>query len=126
MKNTQLRRGNKVLHNRIEKTIDCISPGYVILLEDRKGTDDFGQWVDLDEVEFIPLTEEWLLKFGFKIDETYVSEQNPYLDYIKDEVRISMPYFSFEYGDGAFMELNYVYQLQNLYFSLTARELTVA
>lgn len=74
----------------------------------------------------IPLTEEWLLKFGFKIDETYVSEQNPYLDYIKDEVRISMPYFSFEYGDGAFMELNYVYQLQNLYFSLTARELTVA
>ena len=74
----------------------------------------------------IPLTEEWLLKFGFQIDETYVSEQNPYLDYIKDEVRISMPYYSFEFGDGAFMELKYVHQLQNLYFSLTARELTVA
>ena len=74
----------------------------------------------------IPLTEELLLKFGFQIDETYVSEQNPYLDYIKDEVRISMPYYSFEFGDGAFMELKYVHQLQNLYFSLTARELTVA
>ena len=74
----------------------------------------------------IPLTEEWLLKFGFQIDETYVSEQNPYLDYIKDEVRISMPYYSFEFGDGAFMELKYVHQLQNLYFALTQRELTVA
>ena len=74
----------------------------------------------------IPLTEEWLLKFGFKTDKTYVSDENPFLDYIKDEVRISMPYFSFEFGDGAFMELKYVHELQNLYFSLTQRELTVA
>ena len=73
----------------------------------------------------IPLTEEWLLKFGFKEDETYVSEENPYEDYIKDEVRISMPYFSFNYGDGGIMEFKYVHQLQNLYLALTGTELTL-
>lgn len=85
----------------------------------------FGKCYEFNELKPIPLTEEWLLKFGFEIDKTYVSEQNPYLDHIKNEVRISMPYFSFEYGDGAFNELKYVHQLQNLYFALTGKELEI-
>ena len=129
MKNTQLRRGNKVLHNGIEKTIDCISPGYVILLEDRKGTDDFGQWVNLDEVEFIPLTEEWLLKFGFSFKEDDLGF------YFKWELKDDKKEFGFYvpgdehphrykyYCGGWNGEIKYVHQLQNLYFALTGTEL---
>ena len=118
MKETDLRIGNLVNYETLEGDV---LPN-IIDWQDLK-------WLSEDEQSFnlahspIPLTEEWLLKFGFKQDETYVSEQNPYLDYIKDEVRISMPYFSFEYGDGAFMELKHVHQLQNLYFALTGTEL---
>ena len=126
MKNTQLRRGNKVLHNGIEKTIDCISPGYVMLLEDRKRTDDFGQWVNLDEVEFIPLTEEWLLKFGlekldidlYKIDNEYFILFFNETYYIADEDWKNKKRII---GKG----LIYVHQLQNLYFALTGEELTL-
>jgi len=66
MKNRQLMRLNLVSHKGQVKTIDCISPGQVILLEDRNTEESFGGWVDLDEIEFIELTEEFLLKFGFK------------------------------------------------------------
>ena len=73
----------------------------------------------------IPLTEEWLEKFGFEEDETYISEQNPFLDYLKDELRISMPYFIFEYGDNGHPHIKHVHQLQNLYFCLYGEELTI-
>ena len=77
----------------------------------------------LDDAIPIPLTEEWLLKFGFV--------SNPYQDiyYIKN-------------GDNSFVidinktrgklelfwkhiDLKYVHQLQNLYFALTGEELTI-
>ena len=122
LKASDLRIGNLIqFGNKFKKVVEIIEDAFYVLYKD--GTTLKNTWADLKP---IPLTEKRLLDFGFIIDETYVSEENPFLDYIKDEVRISMPYFSFEYGDGAFMELKYVHQLQNLYFALTQRELTVA
>ena len=50
----------------------------------------------------IPLTEEWLLKFGF--ERTYNSQ---------------FRYF------GHYIKIKYVHELQNLYFALTGQELTI-
>jgi hypothetical protein len=69
----------------------------------------------------IPLTEEWLLKFGF--------------EQISDRVYIKNYHYGYEFGitnifviknDNCFMRykhIQYVHELQNLYFALTNEEL---
>lgn len=76
--------------------------------------------------ETIPLTEEWLLKFGFERVESPVPETHPWPDYVKDNVVISMPYFefSYSYGDDP-VEIKYVHSIQNLFFAVKQRELEV-
>jgi len=79
-------------------------------------------------IEPIPLTEEWLLKFGFKklqnpnntpsliwkIDWTFVFVQS-----IFDDLFYYFP------KDGNRITLKSVHQLQNLYFALKRTELTI-
>ena len=75
----------------------------------------------------IPLTEEWLLKFGFLIIE------------INGKFEATLPNFRYniywnKYTDGflfcdgetVLIHFNYVHELQNLVFVLGQRELTVA
>lgn len=64
--------------------------------------------------EPIPLTEEWLVKFGFEKDSSNCTEDHPWPDYVKDDIVISLPYFEFSYGNSS-VELNYVHKLQNLF-----------
>ncbi len=74
----------------------------------------------------IPLTEEWLLKFGFEksnvVDKYYT---------INNQFAISTADDKFRFIKGNFVcqlvlsELQYVHQLQNLYFALTNEELTI-
>lgn len=85
----------------------------------------------------IALDEEWLLRFRFKRhDDGSVSAQfsygmNPvtqdyliYLVWIRDyENDYQLKGFPF-YNNGHF-EIKYVHQLQNLYFALTGKELTL-
>ena len=82
-------------------------------------------------VEFIspiPLTEEWLLKFGFK------KRKNRHLFHWENKIVISEYKDEFEnffypktgYDIRFSNEIKYVHQLQNLYFALTGAELTVA
>ena len=62
----------------------------------------------INEVKPIPLTEEWLLKFGFIWD---------------GDIKILKGYLN-DYVDGnGEARLKYVHQLQNLYFALTGEEL---
>jgi hypothetical protein len=64
----------------------------------------------------IPLTEELLVKFGFKkdkIDSTYY----------KDDFEICLPFFV-RWKESHLSGINHVHQLQNLMFALTGEELT--
>ena len=82
-------------------------------------------------VEFIspiPLTEDWLLIFGFK------KRKNRHLFHWENKIVISEYKDEFEnffypktgYDIRFSNEIKYVHQLQNLYFALTGAELTVA
>jgi hypothetical protein len=75
----------------------------------------------------IPLTEEWLLKFGF------VKQRN---EYIKGDYCLTLIYDTtswllaeFDYNTDAFVHIgrniDYVHNLQNLYFALTGEELNI-
>jgi hypothetical protein len=95
------------------------------------------------ETQPIPLTEEWLLKFGFEFINyhTDIDEENP--DFIYNEYRkklegvgytydiVSSPYAVYQFQidfkwceKGVAADLKYVHQLQNLYHALTGEELT--
>jgi hypothetical protein len=80
-------------------------------------------YTEYEKFSPIPLTEEWLLKFGFEKDVAAF-----YLD-INTVLFVS-------YNDDEFVHLKsnhletiasikYVHQLQNLYFALTGEELTI-
>jgi hypothetical protein len=80
----------------------------------------------LDDIEPIPLTEEWLLKLGIhKIgcdnegDDLFATKLNTPADEVWLN-RIEGDFYLQEYGK----KIKYVHQLQNLYFALTNEELT--
>lgn len=121
MKATELRIGNllKYCDNEVHvmgigKNIggDCAEFGYFI---DSVG---FTRNFDEDFPEPIPLTEEWLEKFGFK-EEFYRGTRL----LVKDKVRIDMTKSKFPTLQYWIRELEYVHSLQNLYFALTNTEL---
>jgi hypothetical protein len=95
------------------------------------------------DAEPIPLTEEWLLKFGFEFInyDTDIDEENG--DFIYKEYRkklygvgytydiVSSPYAVYQFQidfkwceKGVAADLKYVHQLQNLYWCLRGEELT--
>jgi len=76
--------------------------------------------VNVDDLDPIPLTEEWLLKFGFSKNENRnVFENQVMLIYKQDGV------FWFDLISDSVCIEN-VHQLQNLYFALKGKELTKA
>ena len=93
-----------------------------------KNIHDGKKWIEVFRLNPIPLTEEWLLKFGFeklqnpnntpsliwKIDWTFVFVQS-----IFDDLFYYFP------KDGNRITLKSVHQLQNLYFALKGTELTI-
>lgn len=133
----ELKIGNYVIANEYryenekkEVVVDCVKKQVKCIgvfddgLEDafiQYEVDGYGLVkVDSNNTEPIPLTEECLLRFGFK------NEHNPiyfyidgfYIEYKNDE-------FSTEVGECSFLVLETVHQLQNLYFALTGEELLI-
>lgn len=91
--------------------------------------------VDVKDEDFrlIPLTEEWLLKFGFVENDTpnnYVKEfEGDNLKYLivrEDNTVICTSEPCMVISMMQIIKTEYVHQLQNLHFALTHRELTVA
>lgn len=86
-------------------------------------------------IEPIPLTEEWLFKFGFEkressiCNEWYIGKNEITHDWLFDIVwllkpeLINAPNYPF-YKNGRHL-IQYVHQLQNIYFALTNEELTI-
>ncbi len=87
---------------------------------------------DCGVIKPIPLTEEWLLKFGFRWSIPHQAHYKKGFKYVIDFYP-SHPQFSKQVcfvnykhrtGDNLIC-VQYAHQLQNLYFSLTGEELTL-
>ena len=128
MKTNELRIGNFVATEGIDFVeVSKIDADFGICY---KIPQEFGQFYPYKEVEPIPLTEEWLMNLGFK-KYTYWRPNN--LDYyhsdlkefciISGQVRLYTddPYEFFKIPQN----IQFVHQLQNLYFALTGEELTI-
>lgn len=84
------------------------------------------KWFFKDNYFGIPLTEEWLLKFGFK------EHPNDIPTYAKIFGNSEYAFCIYQYADSSFYAqiigkkilLNSVHQLQNLYFAIAGEELT--
>jgi len=82
-------------------------------------------------IEPIPLTEEWLVKFEFELEEkrTYhklINKDTEFCVYIDGEI-LELNSLIIWQSDAVYVRgiLKYVHQLQNLYFALTGEELTI-
>tara|TARA_R110000764_G_scaffold165420_1_gene252323 strand:+ start:3535 stop:3903 length:369 start_codon:yes stop_codon:yes gene_type:complete len=97
---------------------------------------DAFQW-DVEDYEYyeteminilpIPLTEEWLVEFGFKRTSFGRQFKGFYLEADSRVVSTDvLSSFSFEQiPDKKYLRITYVHQLQNLYFALINKELTI-
>jgi hypothetical protein len=119
MKAEELRIGNWVYFNGVVEKIDLDS-FHGIAIYDYLDLDPFhgiATYDCLDSYNPIPLTEEWILKFGFcKVNK---------VDYESNCGTLEL-----EDTDGGFLfdsriVIKYVHQLQNLYFALTEEELKI-
>ena len=84
--------------------------------------------VDVDDLEPIPLTEEWLLKFGFEKEsnKSYsTGEEIVYSVYRLDELTYNSIQKNWWFNGVLSNQPIYVHQLQNLYHALTNEELTL-
>lgn len=76
-------------------------------------------YISYDEIEAIPLTEEWLLKFQ-------LGKQNGYpYRFLNGFIKIRNGIYFFKYYDLE-VDINSVHKLQNLYFSLKGSELQIS
>jgi hypothetical protein len=137
MKAEELRIGNLIkgiyhdYDDGIDEEIENETICKVVTL-DVSGSGDYPIYVYSDEniehfseFEPIPLTEEWLLKFGFKwkgliAKGRYLTLFTP----CGKALVFKDNYFIFS-GVTIEIQIKYVHQLQNLYFALTGEELTL-
>ncbi len=69
----------------------------------------------------IPITKEWLVKFGFELLDTHIEKFPITLNTIKDGYDFS--YFPSRHDEKGSVMIKYVHQLQNIYYDLTGDEL---
>lgn len=123
MKAKNLRIGNLVSHPRAEydiiTRIDCTDKqrGESVCFENTNN----GYWLYDDKcneiVKPIPLTEKWLLKFGFEKDDYLYYKDSFTYNIISKEL-----YYKSKYPIKA-KDIKYVHELQNLFFAITGTEL---
>lgn len=130
MEAKDLRIGNWVNYKteNIAQEICSIQSDNTIRLKDSKGT-NHGCY-RMSYVEPIPLTEEWLIKFGFREMEFHLDNSSTKPCYYKNEgyLKINISdeknLFWFNYN-GHLVKIKNAHSLQNLYHVLTNEELTI-
>lgn len=124
MNNSELRIGNLITYESDIVEVSGISRSGCI--DYNKNGYDYGGWTS-NEYQPIPLTEEWLVKFGLKETKDQDVLRVNYVNYHKgtDTFNYCIAYYFDDQGyvDNIFKEVKYVHQLQNLYFALTNEEL---
>lgn len=122
IKHEEIRKGNFVLHKGNPKEVFYATHTGVSFLIGYDWKDNaLTQNYLYRGIDPIPLTGEILEKCGFdKSGMYYVKSQV----YIWDTCVTNESGFEYKYNYTA-MPINYIHQLQNLYFSLTGQELTI-
>ena len=85
-------------------------------------------YIDYDILEPIPLTEEWLVKFGIKgMHSKKLTKGIKLASYGNGEYQIyvATEMHAITTEDLGAIRIKHVHQLQNLYFALTGKELTI-
>ena len=121
MKETELRIGNivEIIHIDYGRKINAINVYDLVSIHEESESLSFHP---------IPLTEEWVKKFGFESDFDRIL---PYqIGYKKNEIVLDSNFILTVEGQVSDLhslgkELKFVHELQNLYFALTGEELTL-
>ena len=121
MKASELRIGNYVYHEVWKNDIPL---GIFNIANFEAG---------LESIKPIPLTEEWLLRFGFELKEEFYQEGllDTFMFHKDNIVDVEFSdnhkklYWYDNYSSIYHQDILYVHQLQNLYFALTGEELTI-
>lgn len=131
MKATELRIGNRVFKVDFDQCKEIYRSEYLVRGYDLECLEIDGCLPHNDsELQAIPLTEEWLLKFGFEKRNNYSQNWFLWLDhgwhkgmpYIRFIKKIFYLYITGE-SPVKICKIRYIHQLQNLYFVLTGDEL---
>jgi hypothetical protein len=133
MNANELRIGNLIQKNDEICEVSSIHSDSTIRIFNDDKTDTFGCFA-LRIFNPIPLTEEWLLKLGFTKDNYgcfYLSridenENNLWLKTQENNIGVALNMFHLERKETYLNNVEFVHQLQNLYFALTAKELVVS
>ena len=147
MKANELRVGNYLFCHRYLSIVQGVNSEVVIVLKclNTLKVIEFGS----NEIKPIPITEEWLLKFGFDnwgLGTQWNNEFESYVRYVRHNdldgtSNFEIHYIKSTYGNSEHYQyfiscdeddrlnwgedIEYIHQLQNLYFALTGKELTI-
>ena len=120
MKATELRIGNLIFQS-----------GQITIIENISRSINDWERVNnkrLFDCTPIPLTEEWLLKFGFEKEETgywTIGKLRGGFTVCRAERKSDRLCYRWFVNNLKMTDLHFVHQLQNLYFALTGEELTL-
>jgi hypothetical protein len=81
-------------------------------------------YMEYENFEPIPLTEEWLVRFGFEncINGWWSENELFNVKFIDNDIEI---YLSGSDNDLAYKKIKYVHQIQNLYYIIIGEHLTI-
>jgi hypothetical protein len=118
MTTQELRRGNLVFEDVLKESfVTEIEEDMVWVLSNEC---DSVYHIDIENINPIPLTEEWLLKFGFeKLEHIQLGTI-----YLNKWLRVT-PYLFAQWRGASIGKIEFVHKLQNVWFSLTSEELTI-
>jgi len=121
MEASELRIGNWYLSTKFQTPVICEMGDFYEIYMRADGSSEYT--VD-DIFEPLPLTEEWLLKFGFEKIGGYLWDCKK----LGENRFLNNPFSPTHFEVRGFIpksHIQYVHQLQNLYFALTGEELII-
>lgn len=119
IKPTELRIGNWVKSNDLWLTVSGISATSFT------ATHQGRIYFNMEDIQPIPLTEEWLRKLGFSCVEKKCN-QGAFKVYTKEPLTFNTLHgWWLRSAPFENVLLKYIHQLQNLYFALTGEKITV-
>ena len=130
MEATELRIGNLVYNDRVTNSITAINTHSVTLLTPQGNEIS----ASLELIKPIPLTSEWLEKFGFDPAYHKLTGEHSHLPtrYNLNGFQIYIQYYHgseetcyYELEMNPAIEIKHIHQIQNIYFALTGEELTI-